>query len=657
VSDFCVTYLDSIDKRLLEYLDEDDELKLDAIQRLRFYTSALLEGSITPEHTEEAGLLCARPRLRGHLRHYVCSPRVRGSASTVASHLMSSFGTWLVTGDVFSTVEPFDRQSSTYGPIATWVTASSSCFNGLGVVIVPPVGYEHSSSFRALHVLAQELAERGCLVARVDPFGTGDSAGIARDVTSFRAWQNAVQEGAAYVRKAGAREVLLLGCRIGATLALLAAPSVEAIAVAALAPVLSGRRYVRELRMMSLHHEEAGLGMIVAGTEFPRSLLADISEVDLVRNYPGGVPCLLVARTTSDDLESAFAEGQTASGTMAEVWVSSALGRFLDRAAEEAVIDATFTTELTEWICGWAPGVPDVDGASAALGDLSPVPSGPDCDATSLTWAGRRVSEKFVTVGHDRLVGLLTTPQDVISPAGNLVVFLNSGSDPHTGPGRAWVEMARGLATCQVSALRVDMRGWGDSPDGPRGRYAPGRPYDPHSLDDVRAILAWLCQQGWDRVVLAGLCVGAWLALEVARDTKFGGVLALNAPMLYQPGDPIIVNSEAWRVSHQAEIAEIKREAATGRWDREDRAGMRPPAGLWLDSLVENGIPISLIYSSDDYGLEYLTDRLPVRLAAAQESGSVRVHVIPDIDHSMFRTWLRPKVLEIFVDELNCGIG
>jgi len=89
-------------------------------------------------------------------------------------------------------------------------------------------------------------------------------------------------------------------------------------------------------------------------------------------------------------------------------------------------------------------------------------------------------------------------------------------------------------------------------------------------------------------------------------------------------GDPIIVNSEAWRVSHQAEIAEIKREAATGRWDREDRAGMRPPAGLWLDSLVENGIPISLIYSSDDYGLEYLTDRLPVRLAAAQESGSVR---------------------------------
>ncbi|MGA2806347.1 MAG: hypothetical protein ABSF89_18520 [Acidimicrobiales bacterium] len=53
MSDFLVVYLDSIDERLLEYLDEDDELKIDAVQRLRFYTSALLEGSITAEHVLE----------------------------------------------------------------------------------------------------------------------------------------------------------------------------------------------------------------------------------------------------------------------------------------------------------------------------------------------------------------------------------------------------------------------------------------------------------------------------------------------------------------------------------------------------------------------------------------------------------------------------
>ena len=53
VNDFLVVYLDSIDEWLLEYLDEDEELKLDAVKCLRFYTTALLEGSISPDHVME----------------------------------------------------------------------------------------------------------------------------------------------------------------------------------------------------------------------------------------------------------------------------------------------------------------------------------------------------------------------------------------------------------------------------------------------------------------------------------------------------------------------------------------------------------------------------------------------------------------------------
>jgi len=53
VSDFLVVYLDTIDERLLEYLDDDDDMKLDVVQRLSFYTTALLEGSVTPQHIEE----------------------------------------------------------------------------------------------------------------------------------------------------------------------------------------------------------------------------------------------------------------------------------------------------------------------------------------------------------------------------------------------------------------------------------------------------------------------------------------------------------------------------------------------------------------------------------------------------------------------------
>jgi hypothetical protein len=53
VNDFLVTYLDTIDERLLEYLDDDDEMTLDTVRRLRLYTSALLAGSVTLDHLAE----------------------------------------------------------------------------------------------------------------------------------------------------------------------------------------------------------------------------------------------------------------------------------------------------------------------------------------------------------------------------------------------------------------------------------------------------------------------------------------------------------------------------------------------------------------------------------------------------------------------------
>ncbi len=565
---------------------------------------------------------------------------------------MESFGTWLATANDPSFAS-MDRIPPGFGPLATRVFSSADRFNGLGVVVVPPVGYDHATSFRALYVLARELAERGCLVARVDPFGTGDSAGIAADVTSLNVWGNAIGEGAAYLRRSGARQVLLLGCRVGAALALLAAPSVQAAAVVALDPVLSGRRYARGLQVMSQDHDQADVGLLVGGTEFPRSLLDEFAELDLTRALPlPATPCLLVARPSSS-AESKLAERLEGGGTEAVVWSSPVLEGFLSVHAEQAVIDATFTLRVADWICRWAPAPVDADARGSGASGRLPQPLGADHEVTSLQWGDHVVSERFVNVGSDGLVGVLTTPPDLVSPSGDLVVFLNSGAEPHTGPARAWVEYGRDLAAQRFSSLRVDMRGWGDSPDGPGGRYEPGHPYDPHSIDDVRQILQALSQAGWDRIFLSGLCAGAWLALHVARDTRFGGVLALNPSFLYQLGDPVVASADEYRKLYASDIAERKREARAGRWDREDRAGLRPPAGKWLDSLVENEMPCSLIFCEDDVGLEYVKDRLARRLAAVQESGYVRLLEIPDIDHSMHRIWLRWKVVNLFVDELN----
>ncbi len=53
MNEFLVAYLDSIDERLLDYLGEDDELRPEVVKRLRYYSSALLEGSITPAAVAE----------------------------------------------------------------------------------------------------------------------------------------------------------------------------------------------------------------------------------------------------------------------------------------------------------------------------------------------------------------------------------------------------------------------------------------------------------------------------------------------------------------------------------------------------------------------------------------------------------------------------
>jgi hypothetical protein len=48
VNDILITHLGTTHEPLFNYLDEDDEMMFDTVERLRLYASALLSGSITP---------------------------------------------------------------------------------------------------------------------------------------------------------------------------------------------------------------------------------------------------------------------------------------------------------------------------------------------------------------------------------------------------------------------------------------------------------------------------------------------------------------------------------------------------------------------------------------------------------------------------------
>src|ERR1700691_3117333 len=94
----------------------------------------------------------------------------------------------------------------------------------LGVVICTPFGYEAICSHRGIRGFAESLAAAGLPTLRFDYVGTGDSAEIDPKADQIQAWAQDVAAAAGELRRrTGVRGVCLLGVRLGALLALLAA--------------------------------------------------------------------------------------------------------------------------------------------------------------------------------------------------------------------------------------------------------------------------------------------------------------------------------------------------------------------------------------------------------------------------------------------------
>ncbi|MCY3018974.1 MAG: alpha/beta hydrolase [Planctomycetota bacterium] len=141
------------------------------------------------------------------------------------------------------------------------------------VLICAPLFEERKSAYGALRKLAGRLAAAGRPVLRFDYRGSGESGGSS----AARRWSHMAEDLAAareaLTRISGAREVVLLGLRLGGTLALQEALRGTAgqarsgtAAVIALAPVSVGSHQVRQWKMRSQIRAELTTG---GGTGVP----------------------------------------------------------------------------------------------------------------------------------------------------------------------------------------------------------------------------------------------------------------------------------------------------------------------------------------------------------------------------------------------------
>lgn len=131
----------------------------------------------------------------------------------------------------------FGQKSSLYG--CNHLTADFR--HAPALVICQPTGHEYERCHRAMRQLAVQAARKGVSALRFDYYATGDSAGDSEELSLSRMRLDIEQAVQYWREKTGAASIILVGIRLGATLAAqLASNCLEIDSLVLYAPVLDG---------------------------------------------------------------------------------------------------------------------------------------------------------------------------------------------------------------------------------------------------------------------------------------------------------------------------------------------------------------------------------------------------------------------------------
>jgi pimeloyl-ACP methyl ester carboxylesterase len=161
------------------------------------------------------------------------------------------------------------------------------------VVLCYPMGHEYFSAHRTFRQLSARLVEAGFHVLRFDYYGCGDSAGESEE-GAVEQWLEDIGAAVGEIKDlSGAAEVSLIGARLGATLAALAAGRRRDVDGLALwDPIVKGEDYIRELTRLQKDWLRDGLpeprrldpdDPITEAVGFPLTdrLRSDLEKIDL----------------------------------------------------------------------------------------------------------------------------------------------------------------------------------------------------------------------------------------------------------------------------------------------------------------------------------------------------------------------------------------
>ncbi len=547
-----------------------------------------------------------------------------------------------------------------------------------GVIICAAQGYEELCTHRPMRGLAERIAKAGLPTLRFDYPGTGDSIGDERDPARVRAWLDSIHAASRYLRQQiGVKEIAIVGLRIGATLAAIAAEELGDVeAVALMAPPVSGRVYVRELQAFSSMFTPAPEGapppadpdaLQATGFLLSSSTVADLRALGLLKlAHRPAKRVMLLHRPDSPPEKKLAARLRELDADVSEITFDG-FSELMDEVCYGQRLPHAIFARLTEFL---AEGAKKTDQA------ILP--------ATVACLAFDGFSEEATTFGEDdRLFGVLCEPTtSCFDGSVPTVLFLNTGHHHHAGFGRMATNMARKLAAEGIPSLRFDAAGLGDS------GALPGRPegviYSTEACADVSDAISMLEARGYRNHIVVGHCSGAHLAFHsTIVDPRIAAQVLINLQVFVWGANDTLetvirarrrsgreILGDVWRAIRQPAAwhrlmrgAKRDRELArallgrAGRVARDKLAGVTgrllgvdattSPVEGWFRAIDARGTRTLLLYSAGDDGLTERDQHLGPGGRALADLRTVRTHIIDHADHLLSTRETQERVAAI----------
>ncbi len=562
----------------------------------------------------------------------------------------------------------------------------------LGLVICSPFGFEATCSHRSVRVFAETAAELGIPSLRFDYLGTGDSAEIDPHADQLETWSQDVLAAIDELRRStGVEQVCLLGIRLGALLATLASRQSDRVKSAILiAPIVSGPRYLRELRTIRLaaalalnptstapaDQSAPSTPVDVSGFPISAATLASLSKIDLLATPHAPAPDTLII--DGDSLPVAEEWARRLGGSCHTKYLAlPGLHEMIMRSALRAVVPQAMVAAIRDWLkqllSESAPGLP------AGLPEVAPA-----VFALMSEPPGRAVisTERpvFIAAGA-MLFGIVTEPrQEERRRRG--VILLNTGADNHIGANRMHVSLARRWARDGYVVLRLDLGGLGDSST--RAGSKDDEVFPAAAVEEIRTAIEFMrTRYNVDTLTLAGVCSGAYHALRAAA-----AGLAVNSIFLINPQNYFwkkgmriddlqlvevvryptvylhrIFTRDAWRKLFAGEVnivrilsvyvhrSALAIESTVREFARRMKTPLPNDLGLELEQIVARGVRIVFVFAKNEPGISLL--KLQGGSSVAQLGDRCRIHIIDGGDHIFSQRIHREAMADVLTRELH----